>query len=115
MVAGCRGRMVSSRLQTLDLLPESGKPHIEIAIASAGFDLAEEPSELVFNPCQTRFERGITLLTGGGVRLSLADLIGNPTLSLSLAADQQRDGFDEQVVLLGHVVAGQIGGHGPEL
>jgi hypothetical protein len=116
-VAGCRGRTVSRRLQALDLLSEPCEPSIQVsfAIASAGSDPADEPRELVLNPRQTGFQRGIALLTGDAARLSLADLFGNPALSLSLAADQQRNGFDEQVVLLGHVVARQIGGHRPGL
>jgi hypothetical protein len=83
-----RRRPIGTCLQTLDLLSESGQPRINVAVASARFDLANEPIEPLLNPSESGFERGIASLTCGVTRLGLADLFGNPTLGLSLAADQ---------------------------
>jgi hypothetical protein len=101
--------------QFLELLPQTGQTLVDRTVAEPRFELVDQASQLVFDAPETLFEIGVASLGGRCALLRLTHLLGDQRLGLALAAHQERDGFDQQVVLVGHIGMRQVGGHQAEL
>jgi hypothetical protein len=99
------------RFQTFDLLAQTGQTFIDHGVRANWLDIANQAIELILDGAQARFQVGIATLGGRGALFGLPDLLGNPAFRLALTLHQKRNRFNQQILFLLNISAGEVSGH----